>query len=179
MPVPGPRTQFGPDPGYRNPEGREPDFINRWDIPSPVMFAGETPGTKVVDLRGMRLAPGQIRRLYKQMVNYIPATPAYSWTQNRPQPGSPESNGVHGFEITRALRYMTRSLYMGAGIDNTESWGAHTYIQPRHVNPAVTTGAGNGARSQPTVRNRLTSFGSRVPTLNGTVDAAQGSSSNG
>lgn len=178
MPVPGPRTQFGPDPGFRNPEARAPDFINHWERPGPIMFPGETPGTKILTLRGMRLAPGQIRRLYKQMVNYIPAQPGYSWTQNRPQPGNPITAGVAGFQITRGWRYMTRSLYMGAGIDNTEHWGAHTYVQPKHINPTPTVGAGN-TRNNPTVRNRMTSFGSRAPVLNSRVVAAQGSPQNG
>jgi len=179
MPVPGPRTQFGPDPGYRNPEATAPDFINRWLAPRPIFFAGETPGTKILTLRGMRLAPGQIRRMYKQTVNYIGATPPYSWTANAPQPG----RGIvtpQPMQITRAWRYMTRSLYMGSGIDNSEgtsgAWGNHTYVTPKHINPTPTVGAGN-TRNNPTVRNRLTSFGSRAPTLNARVAAAQGEAS--
>jgi len=172
MPVPGPRTQFGPDPGFRNPEATTPTFINHWDGPHPVSYAGETPGMMVLTRRGMVLAAGQIRRMYKQAVNYIPASPPYSWTGNGPQPGRPEA-APPPFEITRAWRYLTRSMYMGAGSDNTEHWGGHTYVTPQHINPTPTVGAGN-TRNNPTVRNRLTSFGSRAPTLNQRVQAAQG-----
>lgn len=171
MPIPGPRTQFGPDSGYRNPEAELPSRINPWLWPEPVVQIGRSAGTSVVTLRGNILAPGQIRRLWRQAINFVPATPAYSWTQNAPQPGRPiVSPG--GFQITRALRYMTRSLYMGANIDNTRYAGLHTPIPPRKRAKVVTLGRGQ-TRSRPTTRNRLTSFGSRVPTLNQSIPAAE------
>lgn len=168
MPVPGPRTQFGPLPGYTNPEHQEPDRINLWDRPPPVARMGETPGLSFIDRRGNVLGLGQIRRMWRQTVGYIAAPPAYSWTGNGPN----HIVGPRGFQITRALRYMTRSLYMGSGIDNTHYYGLHTEITPKVRSKPVTIGTGQN-RGRPTVRNRMTSFGSRVPTLNQPVVGAE------
>lgn len=168
MPVPGPRTQTGPDPGYRNPEGRYPDFFNHWLRPGPIWWPGRSPGTMVMTLRGNRLGFGQIRRLWRQAVDYIPAFPPYSWTEG----GVTGSGSQGGLGITRALRYMTRSIYTGGGIDHSRFDELHTVIVKQNVYKTVTVGAGQ-RRNPPTVRNRLTSFGSRVPTLNKAVAAAE------
>lgn len=170
MPIPGPRTQFGPDPGYDNPGGEKPTLFNRWNRPGPIWWPGETPGMMFTDRRATVLAPGQIRLLWRQAVNYIAAQSPYSWTDNAPGPRR-HFTAPGGFAITRALRYLTRSLYMGAGIDNTRFDEQHTVITPQVTYKTVTMGAGN-TRSRPTVRNRMSSFGSRVPTLNTTVPAA-------
>lgn len=74
------------------------------------------------------------------------------------------------FHVTRALRYMTRSLYMGGGIDNSRYAALHTQIEQRTNQKPVTLNAGN-VRNRPTTRNRLTSFGSRVPSLNSRIAA--------
>lgn len=171
MPIPGPRTQFGPLPGYRNPENRAPTLFNQWKRPGSVAWPGRTPGMMTVTLRGCILAAGQIRRLYRQTINFIPAQSPYSWSQNGPQPSRPISFPVAGFEITRALRYMTRSLYVGAGIDNTRYDELHTVVRKQNYYKVITVGRGQ-TRTRPTVRNRMTSFGSRVPTLNQSVSAA-------
>jgi hypothetical protein len=77
-----------------------------------------------------------------------------------------------GLDITRALRYMTRSVYARSGEDNTRFPGLHTRILMRSRSKPVTIGAGQ-VRTRPTVRNRMTSFGSRVPTINQAVPAAE------
>jgi len=167
MPVPGPRTQFGPDPGYRNPEARAPDFFNLWDRPGPVYWPGRTPGLMVVSLRGCILGAGQIRRLWRQSVDLIPAMGSFSWSQN-----GTSTNVNGGFDITRAIRYMTRSIYAGAGIDHTRFDMMHTVVNKQNMYKTVTVNVGQ-KRGQPTVRNRITSFGARVPTLNRQIVAAQ------
>ena len=169
MPVPGPRTQAGPDPGYRNPEDREPNFFNLWLRPGPVLWPGRTPGLMAITLRGCILAAGQIRRLWRQSIDYIPAQGAYSWTDN----STTTAQNPRGFQVTRALRYMTRSLYEGQGIDHTRFDAMHTVIIKQNRYKTVTVNTGQ-RRNPPTVRNRLTSFGSRVPTLNQQVAAAEG-----
>lgn len=167
-----PRTQQGPLPGYRNPEGDSPVRFNNWGRPAPVAQEGRTPGLMQTNLRGNVLGAGQIRRLWRQAVNYIPAPPPYSWTIN----GSLVNPlSARGFQISRALRYMTRSVYMGSGIDNTRFAGLHTVIKPRVASKPVTLGAGQ-VRTRPTVRNRITSFGSRVPTINQPVQGAEDTS---
>lgn len=167
MPTPGPRTQFGPDPGYRNPENRSPDFFNLWDRPGPVWWPGRSPGTMVMTLRGCKLGFGQIRRLWKQSVDYVAAQGPYSWSEN-------DTTGETGpgVDITRALRYMTRSVYIGAGLDHSRYDELHTVVNKQNMYKTVTVNAGQ-VRNRPTIRNRLTSFGSRVPTLNQAVSAAE------
>lgn len=167
MPTPGPRSQLGPDPGYRNPEGRAPDLFNQWDRPGPVWWPGRTPGAMMLSLRGCRLGVGQIRRLWHQSVNFHGAFPAFSWTAN----GS-VGKSTEGVGITRALRYMTRSTYIGGGVDHSRFDELHTLVNKQNFYKTVTVNQGQ-KRNAPTVRNRLTSFGSRVPTLNQQASAAQ------
>lgn len=170
MPVPGPRDQYA-DHTVRNPtrEGmRRFKLIPYHGIP----WGGRSPGLMELTLRGCVLAAGQIRQMWRQSVNYTAAQAPYSWTDDAPQPGRPEFVPVRGFQITRALRYMTRSVYMAAGTDNTRVSELHTVIPNRVRSKQVTTGAGQ-RRNPPTVRNRLTSFGQRVPPLNPRVQAAQ------
>jgi hypothetical protein len=172
MPVPGPRTQHGPVPGYNNPQHELPHRFNLWDARIPVAHMGKTPGLMYVTLRGCRLGAGQIRRFWRQAVGYIAAPPAYSWTASAPTP-TEHVPPYPGLQITRALRYMTRSVYAREGEDNTRFPGLHTKILPRVRSKPVTLGAGL-VRSRPTVRNRMTSFGSRVPTINQPSPASEG-----
>lgn len=169
MPVPGPRTQFGPDEGYRNPDNAAPTLFNHWERPGPIWWPGRSPGTMFLTLRGNRLAFGQIRRLWRQAVDVIPAQAPFSWSANG------LSNGglnMPTFQVTRALRYMTRSVYIGGGVDHSRYDELHTIVRKENMYKTVTVNAGQ-KRNAPTVRNRLTSFGSRVPTLNKAVAAAE------
>lgn len=169
MPIPGPRTQFGPLDGYRNPDDAAPDLFNHWKRPGPVWWPGRSPGTMVMDLRGCKLGFGQIRKLWRQSIDFTGAMAPYSWTSNGGDDGQASAGGVG---ITRALRYMTRSVYIGNGLDNTRYDELHTVIKKQNTYKTVTVNAGQ-KRNQPTTRNRLTSFGSRAPTLNQAVAAAQ------
>jgi hypothetical protein len=121
----------------------------------------------VITLRGCILGAGQIRRLWRQSVDKIPAQGAFSWTENDTDTSQAPPDGV-----TRALRYLTRSVYMGGGIDHTRFDALHTTVYKQNVYKTVTVNKGQN-RNRPTVRNRLTSFGARVPTLNQQVRAAQ------
>lgn len=170
MPVPGPRTQDRPLPGYTNPDGEQPDRINLWKRPGPVVEPGRSPATMVVSLRGNVLAAGTVRQLWRQTAEYIAQGMAFSWTENAAAPDR-AFRGPGGFHITTPLRYMARSLYIWGGSDNSRFGGLHSQITPRVNSRPVTVGAG-GVRNRPTVRNRLTSFGSRVPPLNARMAAA-------
>jgi hypothetical protein len=123
-------------------------------------------------LRGNKLGFGQIRRLWRQSIDYIPGQASYSWTESAPGAGGPVVQPTGGYFITRALRYMTRSVYIGGGLDHSRFDELHTVVTKQNVYKTVTVNAGQ-KRNAPTVRNRLTSFGSRVPTLNKAVDAAE------
>lgn len=158
--------------GYRNPHDEHPDRYNLWKRPGPIVEPGRSPATMVVSLRGNILGAGTIRRLWRQTADYIAPQSPFSWTANAPGPGRPAFTGG-GFQISRALRYMARSVYIAAGSDSTRYSALHTQITQRVNSKPVTLGAGN-VRGMPTVRNRLTSFGSRVTPLNSRVSAAQG-----
>lgn len=177
MPIPGPRTQFGPDPGYRNPDGEQANKFNMWLRPGPVYWPGRTPGLMAITLRGCILGAGTVRRLYRQSIDLIGAQGPFSWTDNATD-NMPNSGNSGGVDITRALRYKTSSLYVGAGIDNSRYGALHSVVRKQNMYKTVTV-AGGSVRGRPTVRNRLTSFGSRVPTLNQTVSAAQNQSPGG
>jgi hypothetical protein len=121
----------------------------------------------IISLRGCILGAGQIRRLWRQSVDKIPAQGAFSWTEN-----APDTSSSAPMDVTRALRYMTRSVYAVAGADHTRFDALHTVVNKQNAYKTVTVGRGQ-TRSRPTVRNRLTSFGARVPTLNQQVAAAE------
>lgn len=182
MPVPGPRTQRAPLPGYRNPRlpgvdqpGLEfPRRFNLWLRPPPLATPGRSPGLQWVNLRGELLGAGFIRYLWRQAINEVAAQAPVDWTRATPDPinGRPGlMSGYPGVDITRALRYMTRNVGPTAGVDNTRFEGLHSTVLPRQRRSPQARGqritvAGGSVRSRPTVRNRLTSFGSRVPTVN-------------
>ncbi len=152
-----------PVPGQpRNPFGQTPDRIMletpRFDGYGP---GGSTQHFAARTLRGMVLAAGQIRHLWKQRAGYAPGPAPFSWTANGPVSGV---SAARGFQITRALRYAARSVYMGAGHDNTRLSELHTQIGMRVRSKPATVGAGQ-QRGKPVTRNRLTSFGSRVTPL--------------
>lgn len=170
MPIPGPRTQERPLPGYTNPGNEQPHRWNLWLRPGPVAQAGRTPAMMFFSLRGNLLAAGTVRRFWRQIADMIPAQEPYSWTRSAPSPGR-QVRSPGGLAITTALRYMTRNVYAAGGNDNTRLSALHTKVHPRVHSKAVTVNAGQ-QRNRPTVRNRLTSFGSRVPPLNAKVPAA-------
>jgi hypothetical protein len=168
MPVAGPRDQRGALPGYRNPGGQTP---NRFHLTprTPVAMQGETPGLMYITRHTRTLAPGFVRRWWRQTMNVTNAQAPFSWTANKNIDG-----GVQGFDLKRPpLRYMTsHTVYVGTGIDNTRFSGLHTSIEHRSRQKPIAIGLGQ-TRSRPTVRNRMASFGSKVPTLNQPVQGAQ------
>ena len=170
MPIPGPRTQAGPLSGYRNPDNAAPTLFNQWKRPGPLYWPGRSPGLMAITLRGCILAAGQIRRLWRQSSNVVAAQAPYAWSTNSPTPDRPVLT-PGPYDITRALRYMTRSLYVAGGTDNTRYAALHTIVKQEHTYKTITVGKGQ-TRSRPTLRNRMTSFGSRVPSLNQQVEAA-------
>jgi hypothetical protein len=170
MPVPGPRDQFR-DHTVRNPDHENMRFFEYTPYHG-IVDVGQSPGTMERTLRGCVLAFGQVRHLWKQAINYSAAQSPVDWTDNLPQPGQPQFVSPRGFQLTRALRYLTRSLYIQGGTDNTRYSELHTQIISKTYHKPITTGAGQ-KRTAPTVRNRLTSFGSRVTPLNQRVQGAE------
>lgn len=148
----------------RNPLDQQPDRFQR-RRQAFVVMPGRTPGLVDTDLYADDVAPGTIRRVFRQAVNLVLPAQPLSWSYN---------NGLG--TVTRALRYKATSTYRGAGSDNTR------YGAPRPIRPAVhrqlrpTLSAGN-KRNLPTVRNRMASFGRRVPTLNPPLPRPRGSDS--
>jgi hypothetical protein len=142
----------------RNPLGQTPTRFRSKRIVF-VPRLGESPGLMDVDTRADTVAAGTIRRLWRQSVNLVPAPPPFAVS------AAPTT-------ITRALRYKVSTHFRASGTDNTR-WGApRVHIATRHSARAVTIAAGN-QQGRPTVRNRMTSFGRRVPTVNQPSAAAQ------
>lgn len=95
---------------------------------------------------------GTIRKLWRSTVGSTTFPAPFGWADN------PRT-------ITRSLRYKASSLFMRAGNSHTD-WGEpRPIIRPRVRSPLITRQAGNKP-GMPTVRNRLASFGSRIPPLN-------------
>lgn len=144
-----------PTPGVaRNPLAQRPTRfrqIKREPVTqparSPVLAAEAEPFER-------DLAPGTFRRVWRQAINLIRPADPISWSENYGQ-------GT----VTRALRYKAASSYRGAGSDNTRFGAPRPIRSPLHRQLRPTLSAGN-KRNLPTVRNRMASFGSRVPTLN-------------
>jgi hypothetical protein len=159
VPVPGlPRNRFGetPDRFHRGPVravnqlGETPDRFD--DVPHvAVSVSGESPGTMTRDRSARVAAYGTVRRLWRQAVNMIPAPPPFRVAQ---EPAL----------ITRALRYRVSTRYAPAGADNTRFGARRPIVEHQTASAPVTIAAGQ-KQSRPTVRNRLTSFGSRVPPI--------------
>ena len=148
-----------PVPGQpRNPFGQAPDRIEL-ERPRHPVEAGRTAGTMERALRGMILAAGQVRHDWRQTAGYINGPPGYSWTASHV-----DGPAGRAFQVTRALRYLTRMLYFGSGIDNTRFAELHSAVPPAVRHKPVTVNAGQ-TRNKPVTRNRLTSFGSRVTPL--------------
>jgi hypothetical protein len=122
---------------------------------------GMTPGVQDIDRSADKAAPGTIRRLWKQTVNFIPAGPQLSHTLNHVT----STPTVLAAPLTVATRYRASTVFRGAGSTNTRFGAPRPIITPRHNQPRITLAGGN-LQGRPTSRNRLTSFGSRVPPVN-------------
>lgn len=150
----------------RNPLGQTPNRFNRFNHPLPIVSVGRSPGTQVVYVGGHTQAVGTIRRWWRQMVNGAPQSAPYNQVTL-----STDTGNAEGVDLTRALRYKASTHFIGAG-DDLKYNRMHTIVRGRSQAKSPSVAAGS-VRGQPTVRNRLVSFGSRVPTLNGQSKAAQ------
>lgn len=109
-----------------------------------------------------RLAPGSIRRDVYTQINSIPAPPPFGWADN------PRI-------FTNPLRYRVSTRFRRIGNSRAINAALRPIVRRQVAVSTVTRQVGNKP-SQPTVRNRLTSFGSRVPPLNQPSPNAQGAS---
>jgi hypothetical protein len=171
MPLPGrPRNIGGTEVRFRS-SGQTGVGVERWRsgprtrwherVHVIVPQLGQTPGLQDVEAAILgTVGWGTIRRLWRQSVNYLPAGPWLSWTEN-----GIDRTPTNGVAITRALRYKASSLFRGAGSSNTRMGATRAFVTPRHIQPHVTLGVGN-LQGRPVLRNRLQSFGSRVPPVN-------------
>jgi hypothetical protein len=150
VPVPGrPRNPLGQT--EQRFHGRRQVFVER---------PGASPGLMDIDDTHLdTVAPGTIRRLWLQAVNMIPAPPPF-----------PVAQAPLG--ITRAIRYRASSTFRRSGNENTRFGARRAFVVRKHNMRPVTIAAGN-QQGRPTVRNRMSSFGSRVPPVNEAAQAAQ------
>lgn len=115
--------------------------------------------------RGGRLGvanPGTIRRFVMPALRYVGAQGPFSWTENSFSPDAPKGEGGS----TNPLRYL---------ISTTDTLTAGNQLSQPMLRPAIPPSvaapspplvlAGN-VQGRPTLRQRVPSFGSRIPTLN-------------
>jgi hypothetical protein len=119
---------------------------------------GESPAVMETDTRALSEAPGTIRRLWRQNLAPVGAPPPFV-VSARPAVAQ------------RQVRFKAGTRYKASGTLNSRFSELHTTIRQaiREPTPRLSTGV---RRGMPTVRNRLTSFGSRVDPLNPRVAAA-------
>jgi len=152
---------FGGDVRAVDPVGEIPyRFHERANVA--VTRQGTTPGTMQFDLRMGVEAPGTVRKLWRQLISPIPAPPPFEVS-------------AAPFTGQRAIRFRAQSVFRGSGNQLAFARfgvpGLHTRIVMATRQDVPTIGSG-GARNAPTVRNRISSFGSRVEPLNPRIEAA-------
>lgn len=130
-----------PRPARRRPR-RTITFITR---------IGQSPGLEDIEIPTAQ-APGTIRRNIHTHANSILPPPPFSWVDNPP-------------EITVPLRYRATSTFVGIGSSRSINAAPRPIIRRRARVSPITRQVGNKPGT-PNVRNRLASFGSRVPPTN-------------
>ena len=148
---------------HPNPFGQTPDFFHR----RAVLLQGRR-----MDLWPERtMAPGTIRRFWGRVANMISGGWAFNWSRNLFDDAPDGVNGV----VTTSCRYMISTRYTNTGGNDLSNPGARDYKEYpayRHApNPAIIRAGQQQGR--PTVRNRITSFGSRVPPINDVLPSQQ------
>jgi hypothetical protein len=135
----------------------------------------QIPGTffhrRAVLLRGRRQdldtletqQAGVLRRLWAPIANMISAGEIFNWSRNL-YDDAPD--GVNG-QTTTSVRYLisTRNIGAGNGLVNPQARQVFPYENIRHAPDPLFIRAGQ-QQGRPTVRNRLSSFSSRVPPIN-------------
>lgn len=144
---------------------------------------GQIPGTffhrRAVLVRGRRqdrrtggrtLIPVTVRDWCMPIVNAIAAGPRFDWAKNMFDFNADPAHAVN----TNPLRYKVSTRYLGQG-NMLVNPGARSFVRyptRPHAPDPVFLRAGQ-LQGRPTVRNRITSFGSRVPTVNKPLPSEQ------
>lgn len=100
-----------------------------------------------------QLADGDVHGNWRSSVGSIAGPAPFSWVDNPPL-------------ITRPLRYRVISIFRGAGNSASMTNAAPRPVRVRQARMSAIVRLAGNAPAKPSVRNRLTSFGSRVPPVN-------------
>jgi hypothetical protein len=106
--------------------------------------------------------PGTIRRFLMPALRYVGAMGPFSWTENSFSPDAPRGPGGQ----TNPLRYListTDTLTAGNLLSNPMMRPA---VPPSVAYPAPPLVLAGNVQGRPTLRQRVPSFGSRIPALN-------------
>lgn len=150
MPIAGvPRNPFGEVPGSNERSRRNhPNLVAARDQ--------DTAGRHTV------AEPGTIRRFIRAAVGYTGAAQPFSWTRNA---FSDESGEVQG-PVTSTKRFLISTRdFLTAGNQRSNPIERAPIVRQPQAPPIPIVYAGN-LQHRPTVRNRMTSFGSRVAPIN-------------
>ena len=115
--------------------------------------------------------PGTLRRLWRNLAGYIGGAPPFSWTANA---FAADPRPVQGGAVSTPLRYLVDTRNVLTVGNQLSRPMRRPPLPPRIAHPAPALVLAGNVGFRPTIRARVPSFGSRVPTLNSvTVPGAE------
>lgn len=139
----------------RNPLGQQPDEWRSRLLP---MFT-----TPSFDFKPQgELAPGTLRRYVRGLIGLSAGMPAFSWSRNL---FDRVAGGARG-EQTAPENYYISTRYVLTYGNQRSNPLARQFVPNRQLQPVSPLVYHGNAPGRPSVRERIISFGSRVPALN-------------
>lgn len=116
------------------------------------------------ELRHTLQEPGTVRRLWQNLAGYVGTSEPFSWTANGVT--ADKSPRAGGAPISTPLRYLITTVNTLTAGNQLSQPMRRPSVPPRvtHTAPSLVMAGNVGYR--PTIRSRIPSFGSRVPSLN-------------
>lgn len=115
------------------------------------------------ELRLTVALPGTIRRFIMPALRYVGAQGPFSWTENSFSPDAPKGQGMN----TNPLRYLISTTDVLTAGNQRSNPMLRPAIPPSVAAPSPPLVLAGNVQGRPTLRQRVPSFGSRIPALNG------------
>lgn len=114
------------------------------------------------ELRHTVLNPGTIRRWIMPALRYVGAQGPFSWTENSFSPDAPRGPGGQ----TNPRRFLISTVDTLTAGNQLSNPMLRPAIPPTVAYPAPPLVLAGNVQGRPTLRQRVPSFGSRIPALN-------------
>lgn len=114
------------------------------------------------ELRETVANPGTIRRFVMPALRYVGAQGPFSWTGNSFSPDAPKGPGGQ----SNPLRYLISTIDTLTAGNQLSNPMQRPAIPPTVAYPAPPLILAGNVQGRPTLRQRVPSFGSRIPSLN-------------